>query len=458
MNGLSFLLVLSVVAQVPVGPLGSNPAATATVDRDPTAGLTQYGWQINASGELEYLIQIAPEMLPFMTRPNNQKEFQSEIPKELAGRIHRVVVSIGNQVLPRTPSLQEIQRMVPTIASLPPGRIRELEPGTSVVNVNNNNDGLPDFPFASDPQRGMPAGTSDFSSAQAAAPTTPLGSAFLDSARNRPQPNANQPLNTQGSIPMPGDGSLAMPQSTPMDQTFGGQTASPDNRGAASSQGRFADQGRFTDQGRFADTAPAGSDRGFPNPGSFGEFPAATGQNTNPSAGRGGSWQASNGNQNAPPGFDRNGANTAPYPQQTPGSAGGNGFNPPQDRPGLSIADRVRNSDPWPGLVAGNEPVGRPGETRVAAANRDSYPYDSGRFTRDEVSDSALSGNRTAGQRAIETNQGGQNLSQGTADSNFHLFVFFVLSVAVNLWMVHLLRSLYTRYRNLLTSLRSPAP
>lgn len=452
MQGISFVLLLSFVAQTGISPLVSPMPGPPTSGRDVASGATQFGWQLDANGELEYLIQISPEMLPFMTRESNQKEFQSEIPKELAGRIHRVVVSIGTQVLPRTPSLQDIQRMVPTIASLPPGRIRDLEPDATVQNVNND---LPGFPFSNESQR-TAAGNTPGPRLASPAPTTPLGSSFLDQARANSsmdfaQASPNRPTGNDGfGVPMSG-------------QTSAGQAMQGASLPAVPGQSMPVQ----SNQGRFAETAPVGgtpSQAPYPNSASgWGSTAPSSGQMTDGTAGRNGQWQPS---PTAPPSFPDNWAgqpgNRGPAgyggeswgSNQRPSSQPNQGFGPPPERPGMSLADRSRGNDRWPGSLTNNEVLGRPGETLVASGNGQFPRNDFGNPGRGDSGSLANNTRDSQSQRSDAENMR-QQISQGAAEGNFHLFVFFVLSVAINLWMVHLLRSLYMRYRTLLVSLRS---
>lgn len=502
MNGILVLLTFSMLAQSGIGPLGAGlPATQSSAIADPSAGLTQYGWQINSQNELEYLIQISPEMLPFMTSVTDQKEFQSEIPKELVGRIQRVVVSIGTQILPRTPSLQEIPQRVPVIASLP-GRFRDLEPDAPVANVNNNQFPQPPGSLGSNADR------SSTLSGSPPIPTTPLGGTFMDQARSG---NANSSSSagrsTPGSPALPGSGA-ANPatafnsnQSTPPPALPGGFN---NQAGMSDQQGRFADTARpnpsamptdgstgnwAASQNPVAPQWPSGPTSADPYalggtqpPAGYPNAAGSTAPNYQPGNAAQTGWASQPGNHqptyNQPgynqPGYNQpNGYAQPPAYAQHPNfaqppantSAGGDygrpgagfpgtatgGFGDPPGSAGQSLADRTRGTDRWGNAVTAGPPAGRPGDTLVASRPRDSQNLSDSTLTaRDPMSASS----------GMESSSSHHDLLQrqtvaAKESNNYHLFVFFVLSVAVNLWMVHLLRSLYLRYRTLLTSLRS---
>lgn len=459
MNGFATLFFCAIVAQSNIAPLGSAPGSGLSLTQDPSK-YTQFGWQLNEVGELEYLIQISPDMLPFMTRATGQQEFQCEIPRELAGRIHRVVVSIGTTVLPRSPSLQEIQQRIPVIASLP-GRLRELESGSPVVNVQNT---LPDFPAPLD-NRNNPRNGLD----SPPAPTTPLGSSFLDQARSN---NPQQPAPSRNQL----DPNLPSPPS--MAQQGGGF-------GNQAGGNSYANSG--ANNGRFNDTAnlPNGNPPGYNQPGFNQPNTNQTQLNQSYDAGNypNVAQQPRSNNQSSgfdsqfaydPSGTHRNDTNRNDYargsnpPYQGPEYARQNtqfpstsgGYGDLHGQQGMSITDRARGNDRWDGNSFANNPqMGRPGnETFITANQRDNRPlFDNPSSASDGRTNMASTTGTDGSNVRTDNNRTGQ-AAGGTAaasnESNYHLFVFFVLSVAVNLWMMHLLRSLYVRYRNLLASLR----
>ncbi len=145
MNGFKTLFLL----------LTTAPIAFAQVE---TGKERDYGWSVNPEdGVLEYIVQIKPEEVRAMQErsvafPNGQEDV-SNIPRELVGRIARVVVRIGNEVLPRTPSLEELERMPPinsplnpsSTALLGPGRMQDVE--GNVYNIQRDAaPSIPDLP------------------------------------------------------------------------------------------------------------------------------------------------------------------------------------------------------------------------------------------------------------------------------------------------------------------------
>ncbi len=461
MNGIITLFIISLVAQSNISPLGSASTSSPGFQNE-SSRETQFGWQLNERNELEYLIQISPDMLPFMTRNTEQQEFQCVIPRELAGRIHRVVVSIGTQVLPRTPSLQEIQQRVPTIASLPPGRIRDLESGSSVVNVQNT---LPDFPTNGVDRRpntntrnGLDALT---------APTTPLGGTFLDQAGA-----GNQQTSPTRNLPDPS----SLPNFAQGANQHSNSNLGEPYAGGNNSEGRFADTANalansLNNQGGNLPTSTYSQPTGT---GGYAKQPNTNLQQWSPSydptAGTNFAQQPQR--QDLQAGYDsnayaRNNARGSSQTYQDPSYARQNtqfpstsgGFGDSFGHQGRSIADRAGADGYWNGGGYNNgQPIGRPASDMYVADNRrDTTSWDGQR----SLSDGRSLPSTTVGQSNIPTRVGTDSIGtlprtveRSDGSNNYHLFVFFVLSVAVNLWMMHLLRSLYVRYRNLLASLR----
>ncbi|MBX3423985.1 MAG: hypothetical protein KF752_20700 [Pirellulaceae bacterium] len=531
MNGLSFLFSLSLLAQTQLAPFpsgppgvpsaGTTPLGSATVDAG-SGDVTKYGWQLNNQNELEYLVQIAPDMLPFMNRTTDQKEFTSEIPKQLAGRIQRVVVSIGTQILPRTPSLQEIERMIPMTAGLPPGRFQNLEPDAPVVNVNATNNNQQGYSQAQsgNSQPALPEYPQSYPARTNAAPnnnspaTTPLGSAFLESARSgNPGPANNYgSTNNSNSTAMSGLPNWSSPPPQNAATTaqrgnslansggFGNQTNLQNNSGRYTETAREAlsNQSSRTAANRPSDNYPSanvgnnnfGNNNGWqsvsdPTRIADNRFGAgAIGQPAQSSmTGQGGQdwnapgqtmmWpnaplqndpQAMSGQYaGAPLGYQYNygqptgsGFGQADFARTNPGFANPyNGVGDSGARPGMSIADQMRAQNRWQDTGMNSPQMGRQ-DTLIASNNRlhsDGYPTTS--QSRDPSRISQADAGSASDYSRSDIGKGAAG-SAVDANDNYHLFVLFVLSVAVNLWMVHLLRSLYVRYRNLLASLRSP--
>lgn len=187
MNGIRLLLLIASAGQVAAGS-----------ERD-------FGWQISPEdGVLEYIVQVSPTEASQMQA--NHLENPSDIPPELVGRARRVVIRIGNDVLPRTPSLAEIAKMprfnsLSDVASaLQPGRIAEVE-SDAVRNVQGS--GPPRLPDLS----GFPGTSSSNAIDQASAAarggagqslSDSLSNRFLNDARGSEVPSLN-PGTGQGS-------------------------------------------------------------------------------------------------------------------------------------------------------------------------------------------------------------------------------------------------------------------
>ncbi len=162
MNGVRLLLVFAAATQLGVALLAAQVA-----DPFPMDSSRDFGWQIK-EGVLEYIVQISPEKAMFMQQ--NGEENLSDMPPELVGRVQRIVVRVGNDILPKSPSKEEIQRTVPpymspndVTASLGAGKFSDLE-SNSIVNVQGSAlpyPGLPDAPTGAGGQSGMalPPGT-----------------------------------------------------------------------------------------------------------------------------------------------------------------------------------------------------------------------------------------------------------------------------------------------------------
>ncbi len=121
MNGIKLLLLLMASAQVEPGTE------------------SDYGWAVNKDdGVLEYIVQINPDKKRAMEQrsvqfPNGQENV-SNMPRELVGRASRVVIRFGTEILPREPSLQELERSprlfepsMSAAAMLGEGQLKDLE-------------------------------------------------------------------------------------------------------------------------------------------------------------------------------------------------------------------------------------------------------------------------------------------------------------------------------------------
>lgn len=509
-------------SQAGTAPLGSQGVGSAgmgsagfsangfggTSNTDPSmeSDGKNYGWQINKLGELEYLIQISPSMLRDMQDPVNKSELESRIPRELVGRIKRVVVSIGNDTLPRTP-LSEVERLMPATASLPTGKLQNLE--GNVVNVNNpaSDNGFSNFNQSTPP----PINNS--------AATTPLGSAFMDSARGGNQQQASGSLLDRftGSGQTISGGRLnnGNTASSPLGSTVNTRTGTTGNNWNASSgyPNNSATGGSYSNGGydRVADSRYGQASNGYGgtqdnlgtsrwnDPNSLSNGTTGYSQNNYGQSGYGQGGTIQNGNlqsgygqgtygqgsyaqgANGQTGYGTNGAygplrndvyansyNNGVNGQST--LANGNRFNTLGNQNygndsnylnsgnrNLGLGGFADNYGQYGGPLLDNRRQGSladysnlPAATGYLASNRTDLPgttpYNPQSTDRNYAAQSQRAGI-----------QGYPNQNYPNQDNNYFFYVFFILSIAINLWMVHLLRSLYLRYRSLLSSLRSQA-
>lgn len=507
----------------PLGSAGFSAngfGGTSNMDPSMESEGKNYGWQINKLGELEYLIQISPSMLRDMQDPVNKSELESRIPRELVGRIKRVVVSIGNDTLPRTP-LAEVERLMPATASLPTGKVQNLE-GGSIVNVNNpaSDNGFSNFNQSTPP----PINNS--------AATTPLGSAFMDSARGGNQQPASGSLldrfTGSGQTISGGRSSNGNTAGSPLGSTVNGRTGTTGTNWNASSgyPNNLATGGSYSNGGydRVADSRYGQTTNGYggtqdtlgasrwndPNSlsnGTTGYGQNGYGQSSYGQSGYGQSGTLQNGNlqngygqgtygqgnyaqgANAQTGYGTNGAygplrndvyansyNNGVNGQSTLGN--GNRFNtlgnqnygndPNYMNSGnrnLGLGGFADNYGQYGGPLLDNRRPGSfadysglapaTGYLASTASSRTDLPS-----TNPQASDRNYAAqNQRAGNGYLAGNGNPNYVGQNypAQDNNYFFYVFFILSIAVNLWMVHLLRSLYLRYRSLLSSLRNQA-
>lgn len=100
---------------LPPGVGGSQAAQTAGQSLVEDGNRRSFGWTLDSTrdNELYYIIQVSPsEVLQMVAEQERNTGFFSEkstdMPKELVGRVSRVVWRIGEKELPRNPSLAEI--------------------------------------------------------------------------------------------------------------------------------------------------------------------------------------------------------------------------------------------------------------------------------------------------------------------------------------------------------------
>ena len=135
-----------------------------------TVGM-DFGWQPASDNPnmLEYIVQLSPEEIQLLN--TGKEELFSGIPRELKGRIDRVVIRMGREKLPQTPSLEQL-RMTASVAGNP-----------SILQAGGNNQGSPVLPST------PPVGASPSANA--------TGFSTIDPPKILP----SSPLNTAGSPP-----------------------------------------------------------------------------------------------------------------------------------------------------------------------------------------------------------------------------------------------------------------
>jgi hypothetical protein len=149
-----------------------------------TVGM-DFGWQPASDNPnmLEYIVQLSPEEIQLLN--TGKEELFSGIPRELKGRIDRVVIRMGREKLPQTPSLEQL-RMTASVAGNP-----------SILQAGGSNQGSPVVPST------PPVGTSP--------PANATGFSTIDPPKILP----STPLTTTGSPP-----AFASPATSPASGSY----------------------------------------------------------------------------------------------------------------------------------------------------------------------------------------------------------------------------------------------
>jgi hypothetical protein len=494
MNGIGLLVLLAATAQVD------------GTERD-------YGWQISRDdGKLEYIVQISPEKSNFLVQ--NGKEQLSSVPPEIAARLSRVVVRVGTEVLPRTPSLAEIERLVPlvnqggTTVFVPPtglpegGRYATLESGqpAAAVPVNGNPQALPNLSSSGlagatgVPNSLLDSAGSAFNSLSDAASRSLTqaegGLAQIDSALERGSAllAQNTPSRSFLNDAVGGSGSKFSNTGTPAPSTTS-NPAAPSTTSAP--VGGFPSGGLSTvdptgigGTGFPQSTAPISTAPISAAPGST--FPQSTAPTTtSPNTTAAGGWTATpapnTGGFANPPSLGGS-SSTPNYPPNYT-TATGIGNSPLNTSP-LTPAP-LNNQYNWPSTQPstaggypstgdfGNHPGGNWAGNTVynPAAGGHAGLYDppsfggglgaTGGFTQSPtlVASNPNAGTTGGAGNSIQAPLSNATTSPGAFDNNKRneavLPIFFVLSLVVNVYLGMLIRKLLMRYRSLLSSVRS---
>jgi hypothetical protein len=475
MDGIKLLLLLVASAQVEAG-----------TEYD-------YGWQVNKDdGVLEYIVQINEDKKRAMELPSKQyphgAENSSNMPRELVGRASRVVVRFGNEILPREPSLQELDRTqrlfeqpsVSAAAVLGEDKFRNIE--SPVRNIQGQGT-TPAFPA-------IPNGLSG--------PTNPVGSLAdqLSQAGNSVRSELTDRLSdalsdaSMGGRSLPDPGLLAQNTAGQLGgaSAFLNETKGPLAGGANSKFNSTAQPANppanpplsNSSSTRLPDYPPTG---GANAPFASANPPTANTANSRSSLGTG--FGANNSTAPLYP-TDRlnppslNTQNAIPQ-QRTPSSTFGTSpglanasndwvtTNPaapnyapsmsqPTDKynfgaqtnlpPGYTAAPNLNEYQNPTHIASNPTPYAAPSNTNPPAS-----PTNSGALTRQQLE------NALAVQSKFDKNKDGvltpDEYTPASVDGI--LLTLFVVSLLVNLYLGHLIRKLLMRYRLVLTNVRSQA-
>ncbi len=484
MNGIKLLLFLVASAQVEAG-----------TERD-------YGWAVNKEdGVLEYIVQINPDKKRVMEQqsvqfPNGQ-ESTSNMPRELVGRASRVVVRFGNAILPREPSLQDLDRTqrlfeqpgVSAAAMLGPGRLQDVElPPVRSIQGQGSVPAFPSIPSGlSGGLSGSPAPAGSLAD-QVGQTANSLRNDFNDRLSDA-LPDSSR-LNTDSSNP-------SMPVPSLPDSSMLAQNTPSQLGGGFLNDPRIGGVGTGS---KYKDTAPAANPSLNPAtnlPARMPEFPpASTANSTFPSGNPAATNSTSNrntglgnalGSSTTAPLYPADRLNPpslntqSPLPQQrTPsptfGSSPGFGTSP-------GLAGNATND--WNTQTNQSAPNYPPSMSQpndrynyAAAQNQDGYqnptlvasnsapyvpPLNTSNQIGNQASGAGLSRNQTDVALAVYKKFDKNNDGQLTADEytpgsiDGILLTLFVVSLLVNLYLGHLIRKLLMRYRSVLTNVRTQA-
>lgn len=482
MDGIRLLLLLVASAQVEAG-----------TERD-------YGWQVK-DGFLEYIVQINPDKKRAMETLS--VENASNMPPQLVGRASRVVVRFGNDILPREPSLEELERTPrlfepPTVSAaavLGEDKFRNLE--SPVRNIQGQG-ATPAFPTIPIPDASsLAGGLTDRAGEVANSLRNELTERLSDVL-----PSSNTASSNTANTTVPGRG---LPDTGLLAQNLTNQS------GVA---GSFLDETRGAGTSKFNSTAPAANPPSTPaanppastparmpdlppsisanSPFASSNPPSTSMTNRNSTLGNGAS------NTNAPLNPPSLGAQST-LPQQrtpsptfgtTPGLANSttdwNNANPsatnyppvmsqPNDRYNYAAQGNLP-----PGFTSAPNPSGYQNPTLVAS---NPAPYNQPNTAATDNQAAIGNPNSGAGLTAGASLTGGAGLTrkqleealavQSKFDKNKDgqltpdeytpasvdgiLLTLFVVSLLVNLYLGHLIRKLLMRYRVVLTNVRSQA-
>lgn len=488
MNGFTLWVLLAATGQV-----GDVP------QRD-------YGWQINKNdGVLEYIVQISPEKANYMIA--QRKEFESSIPPDVAARVGRIIVSIGDEPIRSTP-MSEVLLLPPVtkavLANIESeagrGRFSDLEaaPRGDVRNVAGSNAAPPltqgnglatNSPAASNFPGGPASGFADSSSMDnLLAQNSSTG--FLNDTRGMSASGSSGPskYSSTGTPALPNSQAGQLPPASPLGGASAGSYPTspanplPTNTGISNQPGSNGTLGGnpmgsspngsvpLSNSGGYASGAPNSQAYGQNNMPGYGQA-GTPGYGQNGSLGQSPSYTslpASNGNfgtvprvNNQPPPFNQYatpggsfGTQTG-YPYSQPPPAGqlttGQG-------PIYSGSIFPYTGDPL-SLPVTNQPYGRSADNRnsVLPTTSPSSANSPNSFANQSTGNSGTNVNGLAvNTRNTDLLHDSHYQAQHARSGVENIVpVMFVLSLVVNFYLGMLIRKLLTRYRSLLGSVRS---
>ncbi|GAB5404636.1 MAG: hypothetical protein Aurels2KO_28670 [Aureliella sp.] len=417
-----------------------------------------FGWDYDENAELYYIHQISPahakQMLQELEMGKDLIYANSTMPKELVGRIRKITVQIGTEILPRNPSLEQLNSIARLDRSEVEAQLDRLGRG-SIARVEPDGQAMP----VQLPGSGPSFGPSQQRLGDSSTPAP--GSQFLNDAG--------------GSTALPDYGDYnngpTPPPTTQADPNYDRMAALPTStpgRGDRYQQGNGqANSLRGGYDGRTAPYSDPPTLTPNNNPTGFGNQPQV------PSFGQGGLAAAGDrtlNNRDNQLAADYNNPNYQAQNQRTPDytnqsgalTSGGypNGMRDLQNQPAYASTAQPNSSSQQPYDYE-----------RIASRNQASpalpstAPSAAAKFAQQQDSLSPSDLKREIEAAAAEAKEEGREeakkeVAAKTAtiqNQNNLIGLFCVLSLVVNCYLFMLIRKLLTRYRTLLTNVRSQA-
>lgn len=508
----------------------------------------EYGWYVDQQDTLVFVVQLDPAELAALQSNVDLVGESANMPPELVGRVTRVEVRLGESALPRTPSLQEIEKRPAIVSNLEvsnilgEGRLTEIDE-SNLVRVQSGTVSLPnvsapsastDFLSGAGGQGARPL-PSTSGNPGASLPALPIGnsSKFSDTApvdRALPLPGnlsspANTPLNSTPNMPAPPVAGLGAGTSRVGNNSWSSSPTNPASRGpapppnmssalnavAGSTGGAIADAAgnamRATADSLSPQFRTAPSTQGAPTP-----YGYESNRGFDPSR----ALDVNRGRNSSSLGTGHLASSRTPAPNfGSPPGAHAATFQPSAAVSSLAAGNQLTN--PYPGYgsatqsnipqnplptrpVAGSTslppqtPMVAAGNTRFSGMSEENFDllvnakvkeliaqkteYERGRLDERQALNSANSNPALLAAGATKPTAQGPAPQSGTSASDSrtqenqesltansgsgperhnYVVMFFMVSLVGNLYLVYLIRKLLTRYRSLLSTVRSHA-